>query len=81
MGRIIGILAIVRGVWLGAEVLTKGVDQAFGGIFANLGLSQKVSKSDGERIDSKSVPLRAAERYRSGFDRGIERVDRALEGQ
>ena len=81
MGRILGILAIVLGVWLGAEVLTKGVDQAFGGIFANLGLSQKASESDGERLDPKSVPLRAADRYRSSFDRGIERVDQALEGQ
>ena len=70
-----GILAIVLGVWIGAEVLTKGVDHAFGGVFANL------SKSDGERIDADSVPVRAATRYRSAFDRGIDRVDEALEKQ
>jgi hypothetical protein len=77
VGRIFGILAIVLGIWVGAEVMNKGVDQAFGGIFAKFGLSA----SDGERIDSRSVPVRAAEKYRSGFDRGIERVDKALENQ
>ncbi len=81
MRRIMGILAIVLGVWIGAEVLTQGVDQAFGGVFARFGLSQKLSKSDGERINPDGVPLPAAQRYRGAFDRGIERVDEALEKQ
>jgi hypothetical protein len=75
MGKILGILAIVLGVWIGAEVLTEGVDHAFGGIFVKLGMST----SSGERIDPDTVPVRAAERYRRGFDRGIERVEKALD--
>ena len=79
MSRIFGILAIVVGVWIGAEVMTKGVDQAFGGVFARFGLTDTVSRTEDGRIDGDTVPGRAAERYRSSFDRGIERVDRALQ--
>jgi hypothetical protein len=38
MGKAIGILLIVLGVWLGMEIFTKGTDEAFGGIFASGGL-------------------------------------------
>ncbi len=36
MGRIFGILLIVVGVWVGAEVYTEGVHGAFGGRLAFL---------------------------------------------
>ncbi|MEE8557518.1 MAG: hypothetical protein V3T14_06495 [Myxococcota bacterium] len=81
MGRIFGILAIVVGVWIGAEVMNKGVDQAFGGVFARLGLSDRVSRTEDGRIDGDTVGGRAAKQYRSSFDRGIERVDKALQGE
>ncbi len=76
MSKLFGILAIVLGMWVGAEVLNKGVDQAFGGLFT--GFSQTVATGEDGKIDSRSVPVRAAERYRAGFDRGIERVEKAL---
>ena len=36
MGRIFGILLMVIGLWVGAEVYTEGVDGAFGGRLAFL---------------------------------------------
>jgi hypothetical protein len=36
MAKAFGILLIVIGVWVGAEVFTKGVDGAFGGAFSIL---------------------------------------------
>ena len=81
MGRMLGILAIVLGVWLGVEVMTKGVDHAFGGLFARFGLSERLAPSDGERIDAEDVPVPGARRYRSGFDRAIERADKVLESE
>ncbi len=33
MGKAIGILMIVLGVWIGMEIFTKGMDGAFGGLF------------------------------------------------
>ena len=81
MGRVLRTLAIVLGVWVGAEVMTKGVDHALGGLFARFGLSEKLAPSDGDRIDADTMPVPGAKRYRAGFDRGIERVDKALEKQ
>jgi len=36
MGRLLGLIAIVLGVWAAAELYTKGFDSAFGGAFAGL---------------------------------------------
>jgi hypothetical protein len=35
--KILGILLFVLAVWAGAEILTKGTDGAFGGLFARFG--------------------------------------------
>ena len=37
MGKVVGLLAIVLGVWAGAEVYSKGFDAAFGGALVGLG--------------------------------------------
>jgi hypothetical protein len=76
VGRILGILAIVLGVWIGVEVMMKGTDRAFGGLLARLGVAGALDRSDGERIDSRSVPVKAADRLRSAYDVGIDRVER-----
>ena len=75
MSRIVGILAIVLGVWIGMEVFTKGTSGAFGGLLVRLG----IEKSTGERIDSRSVPTRFTERHYSAHQRGIDRVERQLD--
>jgi hypothetical protein len=40
MGRLFGIVLIVLGVWAGLEIYNKGMDHAFGGVFA--GWSQPI---------------------------------------
>ncbi len=37
MAKVLGILLIVLGVWIGMEIFTKGTDEAFGGLFAASG--------------------------------------------
>ncbi len=34
MAKIFGVLLIVLGVWIGMEIYTKGMHDAFGGVFA-----------------------------------------------
>ncbi len=81
MGRIVAILALVLCVWTGAEVMLHGMHGAFGGLFVRLGVAAALEKSDGSRINSRSVPVKGAERMRGAHQRGIDRVDEALEGQ
>ena len=81
MGKVIGILAIVLGVWGGAEVMMKGTHGAFGGLFVRLGIVQALEKSDGERIEAETVPVRAAERLRSAYETGIDRTERLVDDQ
>ena len=52
MAKVFGILLIVLGVWLGIEVMTKGTDGAFGGIFAQGGAS--VPSESGQPIGQKA---------------------------
>lgn len=40
MAKVLGILVIVLGVWIGMEIFTKGTDEAFGGLFAAGGSSE-----------------------------------------
>lgn len=40
MGRLIGIVLIVLGIWVGLEVYQKGTEHAFGGALAGFGSSQ-----------------------------------------
>lgn len=37
MAKIFGVLLIVLGVWVGMEIYTKGMQDAFGGVFARFG--------------------------------------------
>jgi hypothetical protein len=81
VGRIVGILAIVLGVWTGAEVMMKGTAGAFGGLFVRLGIVQALEKSSGERIEAEKVPVRAANRLRSAYEVGIDRAERLVDEQ
>jgi hypothetical protein len=79
VGKVIGILAIALGVWLGAEVMMNGTHGAFDGLFVRLGIVQALEKSDGERIEAEKVPVRAAERLRSAYEVGIDRTERLVD--
>ena len=47
MEKMIGIILIAAGVWVGVEYFTEG-DQMFGGIFASEESSSSASSDDGE---------------------------------
>jgi hypothetical protein len=54
MGKMIGFLLLVVGVWVGLEVYQHGVQGAFGGALASFG-----SESASAPRDSRSAPQRA----------------------
>lgn len=69
MGRVFGILMLVIGVWIAAELYTHGMDGAFGGVFSK--------GADAE--SAKPITKRTEERVRRAFDESEERLQRALE--
>ena len=71
MERLFVISMIVAAIWAGAEVYTKGVDGAFGGIFA----------SAFEAPANRSTPDRAADAFQRAYDKSGDRVDEMLERQ
>ena len=73
MARLLGIVLVVLCVWVAAEVFTKGVGGAFGGVFAGF-----VESDASGRIEADSVPVRAADRYRNAHQRGVDRVEEKL---
>jgi hypothetical protein len=74
MGKLIGIILIVVGIWVGMTVYTEGTDQAFGGVFAFFG----ASSSEEPAADARSTPRRAADAFQRAYDKSLERVDRSL---
>ncbi len=71
MERLFVISMIVAAIWAGAEVYTKGVDGAFGGIFA----------SAFEAPANRSTPDRAADAFQRAYNKSGDRVDEMLERQ
>ncbi len=76
MGKVLGILAIVLGIWIGAEVYTKGMDRAFGGIFA--GAMDPLSRYDSSP-DGRSPVQKISDNVRQNIDLGAERTRRGVE--
>ena len=68
MGRILGLVFVAAFVWLSAEVYTKGLDRAAGGLFA------------GEREAPEAVvrTQRASKAFQRAYDHSESRVDAAL---
>jgi hypothetical protein len=52
MAKIFGVLLIVLGVWVGMEIYTKGMHDAFGGLFARF---EKPIHPDGSTSYDKSA--------------------------
>ncbi len=69
MGRIFAMALFVLVIWVAAEVYTKGMGGAFGGIFGSL--------SDAPA--NRSTPDRAADALQRAYNTSEERVDRLLE--
>ena len=76
MSRVLGILAIVFGDSAATEVYTKGVDRAFGGIFA--GAMDPLSTYEPSSDDRSSVQ-KITDNVRENIDLGAERTRRGVE--
>jgi len=57
MGKVIGILMIVLGVWIGMEIFTKGMDSAFGGLLAMGGEATPAQKAAEARGAPHQTPV------------------------
>lgn len=68
MGRIFALALVVLAIWAGAEVYTKGVGGAFGGLLSSF-----------EAPADRSTPDRAADAFQRAYNASEERVDRQLE--
>jgi hypothetical protein len=73
MGKVFGILLIVVCIWVGLEVMNKGVGGAFDGAFVRMGVV-----SQDEAAADQPLSERAAEAWQGAHRRAQERVDRQL---
>ena len=69
MGRIIGLLLAVLGIWAATEVYLKGTAGAFGGLFADEGAAEP---------DGRSVARRAGDSVVRAHDEADARRERLL---
>jgi hypothetical protein len=70
MGKAIGILLVVLGIWVGLEVYMEGVQGAFGGRLAFLG-----SEDGPPPEEHRWAGERAADAFESARDRRIDRIE------
>lgn len=63
-------LLFVLLAWTGVEVVTHGVDGAFGGLFAGF---------RAEAVQERAASERAADAFQRAYDSSTARVDRQLE--
>jgi hypothetical protein len=73
MGKIIGLLMTVVGIWVGMEIYMNGTQGAFDGAFASLGSSEA-----GQDYDRRTAPQRAGDKARSAHQQADERRNRIL---
>lgn len=72
MGKIFGLLLIVAGMYLGAEIYTKGIDAAFGGVFA--GLADPIEPGGvGHEADDRTLGQRVGDHVESDINAAFER--------
>jgi hypothetical protein len=72
MGRIFGILAIVLGLWVGAQVYLQGTERALGGALAFLGRGEE------ESAEPRTTPQRAGDAVQEAHRKAEDRLERAL---
>jgi hypothetical protein len=72
MGRIFGLLMLVIGVWVAAEVYTEGVAGAFGGRLAFL------AEDGSGPADTRSTPARVHDKVSSAHAEADARRERLL---
>jgi hypothetical protein len=65
--KILGIVLFVLAVWAGAEILTKGTDGAFGGLFARFGGTPPAAQP------ALPIPKRIGEKVQNELNDAMER--------
>jgi hypothetical protein len=78
VGKAVGILLMVIGIWVGVTVYLEGVDEAFGGAFAFFSSTPAGSLPEDEE-GHRPVTRRAAHAFQRAYDRSEGRVEDALE--
>ena len=73
MGKFIGGLILVIGIWVGVEIMTTGPSQAFGGLFAGF-----TSSSETGDVDNRSAARRAGDAVARARDEATARRERML---
>jgi hypothetical protein len=76
IGRLAGIVFIVLMVWIAVTVYDKGIDQAFGGLFAGF-----VEPTAIDAPAHRSTPDRAMDAFQRAYNKSEERVERLLREQ
>ncbi len=75
MGKLFGLILIVLGVWVGIEVYDKGMDGAFGGVFAwaSAPLQPNESAGSAREVHSGSIAQRVGAKVQADIDAGARR--------
>lgn len=82
MQKLMGIVLMVVGIWVGIEIYTQGIDGAFGGIFASsrgAGEQTTLSTQPTTPPDNRTVVRRAGDRVQSHMDEGAARIEEQVE--
>jgi hypothetical protein len=79
MAKVLGILMIVLGVWIGLEIFTQGMESAFGGIFAtgDQSATREAAESPAQRIRARVQRDISAGAARSTAGIAVESPDEA----
>jgi len=70
MGKVLVILMLVLGVWIGLEVFTKGTDEAFGGLFAS---GDAAASREASGVPQASPAQRIGARVQKSMNAGAAR--------
>ena len=73
MRKVIAALIVVLAIWVGAEISDRGVDGAFGGLFA----SRSAAKP--ETLAERSTAHRTSDAFQRAYNESENRVNRMLD--
>jgi hypothetical protein len=77
MAKLLGLILLVLAVWVGVEVFDKGVDGAFGGLFAGFSAPLQRNESTGtptaSGVQRGSLAQRVGAKVQSDMDAGARR--------
>jgi len=79
MGKLFGIVMIVLGIYVGMELYTEGMQNAFGGILERVGLGEAPAQGERARRPTEAIRDRVLEHGRIDAERKerlLEQVER-----